>query len=179
MWLFWRRWKHRTCFSTRSEIWGWEKVTDSNHFSKMDLIDILQKKWILSVQSPIFWNITCVLQPTVGCVDLPAARPHMSKKWFTYLFFTEVSLISSLLFFVVVSGSKMPEIKCTGLRRSGWFHQRGECHAFTEPPKPHPPVWHRPHTADEDGNPWDTHTLMRGSLSSFWELDLFPTVDIL
>lgn len=80
MWLFWRRWKHRTCFSTQSEIWGWEKVTDSNHFSKMNLIDILKKKWMLSVQSFIFWNITRVLRPTVGCVGLPTARPHMPQK---------------------------------------------------------------------------------------------------
>lgn len=201
MWLFWRKWKDRTYFSTQSEIWGWEKVTDSNHFSKMDIIDILKKKWMLSVQSSIFWNITRVLRPTVGCVGLPAARPHMPQKdtfagylslplkwehpiWIPWsdllIYFLQRFLWYHLsFFFPVVSGSKMPESKCTGLRRSGWFHQRGECHAFTEPPKPHPPVRHRPHTAYEDGNPWDTRTLIRGSLSSFWEFDLFPTVDIL
>lgn len=68
------------------------------------------------------------------------------------------SLLLVPLVRLVVSGSEVSEGKRAGLGRSGRFHQRGERHAFTEPPEPHPPVRHRPHTAHEDGKT-HTHTL--------------------
>ena len=57
----------------------------------------------------------------------------------------------SLCVFLVVSGGEVSEGQRVGLRRSGRFHQRGQRHALTEPPEPHPAVRHRPHTAHEDG----------------------------
>lgn len=54
---------------------------------------------------------------------------------------------------LVVSGGEVSESERVGLRRSGRLHQRGERHAFPEPPEPDPPVRHRPHAAHEDGKP--------------------------
>lgn len=132
-----------------AEWWDAEKETRNMRLSA----------WVLSV-----WNASsgCISPWLLGPIrtlrgNLANQRSVQRLPAFELqqLILLVVKPVSSLALFQVVSGSEVSEGRRAGFRRSGWFHQRGERHAFAESPEPHPPVRHRPHTANEDGK---THT---------------------